>query len=159
MEAEAGIHIRLAGAGDDDFILDLAERFVDFELPAWRRRGETASGIRRDLRKHLIEPSAGSHMFVAEDNKGERVGFVHLQTVIDMLTGATNCHISDLACARGQDGRGIGSTLLAFAEGWARERHCRFITLNVFPGNARARRLYERRGFGEELVRLAKPVR
>jgi hypothetical protein len=29
----------------------------------------------------------------------------------------------------------------------------------VFPGNARARALYERNGYGIELLRMAKPVR
>jgi ribosomal protein S18 acetylase RimI-like enzyme len=56
------------------------------------------------------------------------------------------------------DGRGIGGHLLAFAEEWARTHGCRFITLGVFPGNARARALYERHGYGVELLRMAKPV-
>lgn len=98
-------------------------------------------------------------MFVAEDDDGERIGFIHLQLVADALTGAATCHIGNLACAHGRDGRGVGSALLTFAERWAREHHCHFIVLNVFPGNRRARRLYQHHGFGEELVRLAKSMR
>ncbi|TLY53500.1 MAG: GNAT family N-acetyltransferase, partial [Gammaproteobacteria bacterium] len=30
------VHIRLAHADDDEFILGLAARFVEFELPKWR---------------------------------------------------------------------------------------------------------------------------
>jgi ribosomal protein S18 acetylase RimI-like enzyme len=56
------------------------------------------------------------------------------------------------------DGRGIGGRLLAFAEDWARGHGCRYITLGVFPGNTRARALYERHGYGVELLRMAKPV-
>jgi hypothetical protein len=41
--------IRLAQAADDDFILGLVGRFVEFELPAWRKRNECAEGIRRDV--------------------------------------------------------------------------------------------------------------
>ncbi len=159
MEAEAGIHVRLADAGDDDFILGLVDRFVEFELPSWRRRGETAAGIRRDIQRHLSEQPAGSHLFVAEDDEGERVGFLHLQMVSDFFTGAPNCHISDLAVARGHDGKGVGSALIAYAERWAREHHCRFLTLAAFPGNTRGRELYTRHGFGEELIRMTKPLR
>lgn len=159
MDNQAGIHIRLADSGDDDFILGLVERFVGFELPPWRRRGETAAGIRQDLARHLRDQPAGSFLFVAEDDDGQRVGFLHLQTTTDFFTGASNCHISDLAVATGHDGKGVGGALIAYAERWAREHHCRHVTLAVFPGNARARALYAKHGFGEEMIRMAKPVK
>jgi ribosomal protein S18 acetylase RimI-like enzyme len=56
------------------------------------------------------------------------------------------------------DGRGIGARLLEFSEAFARDHGCRFITLGVFPGNARARALYERHGYGVELLRMTKPL-
>lgn len=158
-DARTGLSIRLANADDDGFILGLVGRFVEFELPPWRRRGECAAGIRADVARHLAEQPAGSHVFVAEDDAGERVGFLHLQTVPDYFTGARNCHISDLAVAAAFDGRGIGRALLGFAERWAREHHCRHLTLAVFPGNERARTLYERCGFGLDLLRMAKPLK
>jgi ribosomal protein S18 acetylase RimI-like enzyme len=156
--------IRLARADDDEFILGLCGRFVEFELPAWRKRHECVQGIRNDVERHLTEQPAGSHLFVVEDegvdgDDAARVGFLHLQTVADHFTNVQNCHISDLAVAPGCDGRGIGSTLLAFAEDWAKQHRCRHMTLAVFPGNARARELYERHGYGIDLLRMAKPVR
>ena len=90
---------------------------------------------------------------------GQRVGFLHLQTTTDFFTGASNCHISDLAVATGHDGKGVGGALIAYAERWAREHHCRHVTLAVFPGNARARALYAKHGFGEEMIRMAKAVK
>src|SRR3569623_1800763 len=159
MDAEAGIHIRLADAGDDDFILGLVDRFVDIELPAWRRRGETAAGSRKDVQRHVREQPAGSHLFVAEDDDGERVAFLHLQNMTDFFTGAANCHISDLVVAPGHDGKGIGKALLAYTERWARDHHCRHVTLADFPGTQRARDLYARNGFGEEHIRMVTPVR
>ena len=47
---------------------------------------------------------------------------------------------------------------MAHAEAWARERGHARMTLNVFEGNGRARRLYERAGFGSEMRRYAKSL-
>lgn len=152
--------IRLADADDDDFIFSLVPRFVDFPLPAWRRRNECIEGIRKDIAHHLQDQPANSFLFVAEDrDDGRRVGFMHLQKTQDFFNGRINCHISDLAVAPKDDGRGVGRALLGHAEEWAREHHCHIVTLAVFPGNERARRMYDAAGYGVELVRMAKPVR
>jgi ribosomal protein S18 acetylase RimI-like enzyme len=152
-------HIRLAHADDDDFILALAARFVDFDLPAWRKRSETLNGIRADIARHLRELPPASHLYVAEDEDGERLGFLHLQTQKDFFTGVLNCHISDLVVAPQFDGKGVGSALLKFAEHWAKEHRCKHVTLSVFPANARAQALYERHGYGVETLRMAKLVK
>jgi GNAT superfamily N-acetyltransferase len=149
--------IRLA-EDDDDFILALVPRFVDFTLPAWRRRHECIEGIRQDLLRHLEDQPANSYLFVAEGEDGERLGFIHLQRTADFFTGRSNCHVSDLAVVPEHEGNGVGKALLAHAEDWAREHHCHMVTLAVFPGNARARGLYEASGYAEDLLRLAKPV-
>jgi len=150
--------IRLA-EDDDDFILGLAPRFVDFPLPPWRKRHECIEGIRRDLARHLEEQPANSFLFVAENADGEPVGFIHLQKTQDFFNGHINCHVSDLAVAPGHEGQGVGKALLDHAEAWAREHRCVLVTLAVFPGNERARALYEAAGYGTDLLRLAKPVR
>ncbi|MEP7041726.1 MAG: GNAT family N-acetyltransferase [Dokdonella sp.] len=159
MESVADFHIRLARADDDEFILGLIGRFVEFELPAWRKRSECAHGIRADVARHLREQPAGTHFFVAEDGDAALMGFLHLQTTADYFTGAQNCHIADLAVAPERDGQGVGSLLLKFAEDWAKQHRCRHLTLAVFPGNERARALYERHGYGIDVLRMAKPVR
>ena len=99
------VHIRLADSGDDDFIPGLVERFVGF-------RAAASGAARRDRRRHPpgscpapARPAGRSFLFVAEDDDGQRVGFLHLQTTTDFFTGASNCHISDLAVATGHDGR------------------------------------------------------
>ena len=152
-------HVRLAHADDDDFILAQAARLVAFELPKWRKARDTLAGIRADIARHLRELPAASHLFVAEDEDAERLGFLHLQTQKDFFTGVLNCHIADLVVASGHDGKGVGSALIAYAEQWAREHRCRHVTLSVFPGNGRARELYARHGYGDELIRMAKALR
>ena len=152
-------HIRLAAADDDEFILSLVSRFVAFDLPSWRKRSETLAGIRDDIARHLRELPPASHLYVAEDEDAVRLGFMHLQTHKVFFTGVLNCHISDLVVAPESDGKGIGSALLAFAERWAKEHRCRYMTLGVFPANERARALYERHGYGIETLRMAKAVK
>ncbi|MEO6801309.1 MAG: GNAT family N-acetyltransferase [Rhodanobacter sp.] len=150
--------IRLAD-DDDDFILSLVPRLVDFALPAWRRRHECIEGIRRDLHDHLEDGAANSFLFVAEDEQGERVGLIELQKTRDFFTSRTNCHVNNVAVVPGHERRGIGKALMAHAENWAREHHCALVTLAVFPGNERALALYESCGYATDLLRLVKPVR
>ena len=151
--------IRLAESDDDEFILGLVPRFVDFKLPNGRTRTDCLKGIESDLVKHLDEQPSNSYIFVAENDEGEPVGFVHLQKTKDFFTHRDNCHISDIAVAQSHEGRGIARALLDHAENWAREHRCQLITLAVFPGNERARAVYESAGFAADLLRLAKPVR
>lgn len=158
-DAVTAAHVRLARAADDEFILGLVPRFVAFDLPPWRKRSETLAGIRDDIARHLRELPPASHLYVAEDEDGERLGFLHLQTQKDFFTGALNCHIADLVVAPQYDGQGTGSALLAFAERWAKEHRCRLLTLGVFSGNERARVLYDRCGYGIETLRMAKAVK
>ena len=154
----SAIAIRPAMPADADFILSLAPRFVAFALPKGRRKRETAAAIRADIERALHEAPHDDHFFVAETDAGTRTGFLHLQLQRDFFTGARACHISDLAVAPGHEGAGIGHALLAHAHKWAKARHCKLLTLSVFPGNARARALYEHTGFTTDLLRMTKPV-
>lgn len=153
------IRIRPAIADDKDFILSLTPRFVSFDLPKGRRKGETQAAIRADIEHAWDDAPPSDHFFVAEDAAATRIGFLHLQVQRDFFSGARACHVSDLAVAPGHDGRGIGRALLAHAETWARAHRCKLLTLSVFPGNTRARSLYERSGFATDLVRMTKSLR
>lgn len=153
------LHFRLAEAGDESFILSLAERLLAFDLPAWRKRGEALSHLRGDLRRHLLDEPPGSYMFIAEDNDGEPAALLHLQKSSDLLSGKPTVHISDLAVPVTREGQGIGRALLVWAENWAREHGAAALTLNVFPGNARAQALYARNGFQTDLLKLVRPLR
>lgn len=151
--------IRPATADDSDFILSLVPRFVAFELPKGRRKREVAAAIRIDIERALREAAPGEQFFVVEDASGSRNGFLHLQVQRDFFTGARTCHLADLAVAPGHEGRGIGRALLDYAQAWAKTHRCKLLTLAVFPGNARARGLYESAGFATDLLRMVKPVR
>ncbi len=150
--------MRAAEPGDDEFVLGLVSRFTDFEMPKGRKRIEVTEGIRRDLRRHLDDDLPGSFLFIAETDEGRRAGFLHLQIASDFFTGRGNCHVSDLVLSKEWDGRGLGRAMLEFAERFAREHQCERLTLAVFPGNERARKLYDEFGFHTDILRLAKPL-
>ena len=152
------ITIRPATADDTDFILSLAPRFVAFDLPKSRRKREVVAAIRADIERALRDSPASSHFFIAEDARHRNSGFLHLQVQRDFFSGARACHVSVLVVAPGYEGHGIGRTLLVHAERWAKAHRCKLLTLSVFPGNARARALYERCGFASDLLRMTKPV-
>jgi ribosomal protein S18 acetylase RimI-like enzyme len=156
-EAEASTAIRSARTDDDDFILGLAERFTAFELPQGRDRAVLNQAIGADIASHLRERPATSYFFIIED-AGARAGFIHLQLVDDFFGEGTICHVSDLAIQPAHEGRGLAGALLRHAEALAREHACARLTLSVFPGNTRARALYERHEFGLDLIRMGKPL-
>ncbi len=149
--------IRAATRADDGFILGLVERFGEFPLPPGRDAATVTAALRRDLELHLHERPLTSHFFVISQAR-QRAGFVHLQLVDDFFGAGLLCHISDLAVARADEGRGLARQLLAHGEAFARDHGCVRLTLGVFPGNARARALYASYGFDSDMLRLGKPL-
>lgn len=152
----SGVRIRLALAGDRAFILDLADRLTEFGVVPGRERSQMVVRDRAVLAKALAEPSADTALFVAEDDDGRPVGFIHLTTADDYYSDSATGHIADVVVAQAAGGRGVGSALMRYAEEWARERGFAMLTLNVFTANGRARDLYRRLGFQEEWVRCIK---
>lgn len=150
------IRICPAGADDTDFILSLVPRFVAFDLPKGRGKRKTLAAIRADIERAVLVLQPTDHFFVAQDAASQPIGFLHLQIQRDFFSGARACHISDLAVTAGHDGEGIGRALLAHAHKWAHTHRCKLLTLSVFPGNTRARALYEQAGFATDLLRMIK---
>jgi GNAT superfamily N-acetyltransferase len=155
---ESSFNIRPVGPDDSEFILSLVPRFVTCALPTSHRKRDVVAAIRAEIERALRDPRPGEHFFVAEDAGGGRIGFLHLQVQRDFLSAVRACHVSDLAVAEGHDGQGIGHALLEHARQWAQDHHCKLLTLSVFPGNVRARALYDRAGFSPDLLRMVKPL-
>lgn len=156
---DQSLTVRPATSDDNDFILSLAPRFVTFDLPQGRRKRDVVAALRADLEHALREKPASDCFFIAGDANGKPLGFLHLQAQRDFFSHERACHVSDIAVAAGSEGRGVGRMLLEHAQRWARQHHCRLLTLSVFPGNVRARALYESVGFIPDLLRMVKPVR
>ncbi len=151
------LRLRPAQPADLPFLLSLAPRLAESGVPPWRRPAHVVEAERQALTRALEAGSPDAPILIAEAD-GAPVGFVYLETHVDFFTGSSHAHISVLAVADAAQGHGVGQALLAAAEDWARGRGYPFISLNVFTDNARARRVYERLGYGPETLRYVKPL-
>ena len=148
--------IRAGRRSDEAAVLTLAERMANFDVPPWRSAEEITDADGRSMVSALGLGHPDSEVFLAERG-GDTVGCLHMMVARDFF-GRRHAHISVIAVSEAAEGTGTGRALMAYAERWARERALPIITLNVFAGNARARRLYERAGFQVELLKYAKPL-
>jgi len=154
----AAVRIRDAQPDDRDFILRLVPELLAFDSPpVWRGVGEMTAVDVRVIGEALEGRPRGASVLIAEDERGLRMGFIHLCEEQDYFGGACG-HVGDVVVTPAARGRGVGRALLAAGERWARERGYRMLTLNVFVGNARARALYEAIGFRPETVRHVKEL-
>ncbi len=152
------IRVRIYKPDDRNFITSLIPRFSEFELPAWRKRDEIDSATQTSLQRAMEEPEPDSAIFIAEDEMGTPVGFIHLETQIDYF-GEKHGYISDLAVDQSFEGKGVGHLLLETAEEWTRTKGYRLLSLYVFAGNTHARRIYEKHGFDQEVIKYVKEIK
>jgi GNAT superfamily N-acetyltransferase len=153
------MRVRPAGPEDADFVLRLVPELVAFGPPRWRDTGQMIDTDRLVITRALRGAPDGATVLVAEDARGQRLGFIHLCGELDYYTRAECGHIADIVVTPEARGRGVGRTFVAAAERWARARGYSMLTLNVFVENSSARALYERTGFGAETVRYVKNLR
>jgi RimJ/RimL family protein N-acetyltransferase len=127
--------------GDLDEFLDL------LELVASEKRyiGSEAPIDRASKRAQFLErlDSDGWGSLVAVDSAGTIVGQIGLKDMRGLIE-------IGMLVAPNLRGRSIGSALLTAGLDWARQRDAYKITLQVWPHNEGARRLYTKFGFVEE---------
>jgi GNAT superfamily N-acetyltransferase len=138
-------------------VLDLAERLVSFDVPAWRGKPELVEGDRRALAQWFEDQSESEAMYVAELN-GEPAGCAYLVTLVDYFNLKPHAHLSVLAVTADAEGQGVGTALIDQSIAWAKERGSDRLTLSALVTNSRARALYERKGFAGEYIRYVLPL-
>jgi GNAT superfamily N-acetyltransferase len=151
------IAIRGASPADRDFVVETARRFAAFGPPAWRTPHEVVAGEVRCLDDFFDRGMQGATLLVA-DAEAVPAGFAYLEHHTDYFSGERHGHLGMIAVTDAAEGTGVGAALLRAAEAWAREHGYTRLTLNVFEGNARARRAYERAGFSVETIKYVKNV-
>jgi GNAT superfamily N-acetyltransferase len=149
--------VRTATAADRDFILGLVPRLRAFGEPPLRPAAALDEAERAALARALAELAPGATLLGAELDDAP-AGVAYAETATDYFTGERHGHLSILIVAGAGEGRGVGRALLAAVAGWAAAQGYRFVTLNVFAANERARRVYERAGYAPDTVRYAKEL-
>ena len=150
-------NVRPARPGDASFITGLAGRLAEVSRLPWLERDATdrfaASGC-NEAAAAIGRP--GHAVVIASDGTGEPVGFAHVQLDQSAFTGETVGYVSFVVVVADAAGSGIGRRLMTAAEDWASQQGCSMITLEVFAANAVARAVYDRLGYREQTLKLAK---
>jgi GNAT superfamily N-acetyltransferase len=151
--------IRPATEADRAFALGLVPRLRSFGRVPLRSIEDLDAAERRTLGDAFDNLPADAVLLVAEHPRDGALGFAYAVTATDYFTQEAHGHLAIIAVAETGEGRGVGRALMAAVEEWAAGRGYRLLTLNVFDGNGRARDLYEKNGFGVDMLRLIKEVR
>jgi len=149
--------IRPATIEDKDFILSMVPRLVEFGPPAWRDKEKLVAFDRKVLHDELRNLHSEDAIFIAEENK-KPLGFIHIRLGSDYYYKEKHGHIEDLVVAVEGEGKGIGKLLIRTAEEWARSQGFRWLTLNVFAQNQKATQVYEKLGYGEDILKYVKEL-
>jgi ribosomal protein S18 acetylase RimI-like enzyme len=154
------ITIRKASPDDASFIAAHAHRMLDFNLPGWRSN-EKDKMVKADinhLTKALQANGENDAMFIAEDESQTPLGFLRVNMQEDYFTGEQHAHVNDIVVTAEAEGKGAGKLLLEKADEWAKEKNARWITLNVFDENFRAKKVYEKSGYKIEWIKYLKEI-
>lgn len=160
---QKAILIRPYHPDDAEQVVLCIQELQDYErmLEADRVEGRTiASRYLADLLTSCREKTGA--IFVALHDAHMVAGFVSLwlehEAETYLSTLVDYAYVSDIVVRAAYRGRGIGQSLLARAEEYARQVHAPLLRLNVLARNDLARRSYHRAGFREYEVALLKPL-
>ena len=158
MDKNTNIRIRPASTKDQEFILSLLPRLVEFGPPTWRDVPQMIATDLQIVSEKLMNPSSDVVFFIAEDEKRIPLGFIHLEARTDYYYQEKHGHIANVIVAPRGEGQGIGRMLIEKGEKWAREQGYRWLTLSVFAQNLRARSVYQQLGYGEDIIKYVKEL-
>lgn len=158
------VHVRAARADDRDALIALIPRLRAFG-PVPLRPLDALDRAERDTLTLALDTLVGPSgllpevaLLVAETPAVAVAGTALVQTKTDYFTGEAHGHLAILVVAEAAEGQGAGRALLAAAEEWSAARGHRFLTLNVFAANERARTVYERAGYALDTLKYFKEL-
>ena len=150
--------VRPAAPCDLAGVVALVPRLRAFGAPPLRPIEALDAAEQRTIEQFFDAPPEGAHLWVAVTADRGVIGAAYAHDAKDYFTGETHGHLGILAVSADVEGQGVGRALMAGVERWAAERAYRFITLNVFAGNARALGVYERAGYRPDTMRYVKEL-
>jgi len=99
-----------------------------------------------------------SHVIVAECSNATLAGVAIYTLRSELLSGDPSAHLEVLVVHEKHTRQGLGKQLIDRTESEAAAKGATSLSLHVFNANERARALYKRCGFDEELLRCYKPI-
>ena len=147
---------RPAQLNDKEELLSLFPELADFELPIQRVAKHLWEGDAELLCSILEEKSTVTFADVAINKSGSILGVIMVTLREELLSHAPSAHLETIIVAPHARGNGLGSQLLKRAEKKVLDMGAKSLTLHVFSNNIRARSLYKKHGYDEELLRCIK---
>lgn len=136
-----------------DRVLALMPRLAQFDLPERRVREHLWQSDAAMMQRWFDGDAPAVHVFVAALDDEPVAGLAMFSLREELLSHTPSAHLEALAVRDGCEGRGVGSALLERCHEEARRLGAHSMTLHVFARNTRARAVYARAGYDEELLR------
>ncbi len=149
--------IRAGTPNDLPEIEILLPRLADFDVPTYRVAKHLWQGDRDMVREWALGNRDDIEVVIAVA-MDSIVGVAVLSLGNELLSGEPSVHLEVLAVGAGAEGAGVGSALIRETETIALAKGAKSISLHVFSNNKRARTLYERQGFNDDLRRYYKSL-
>lgn len=149
--------IREAQESDHSFIFELSPYLSEVAQLDWHTNDVIQKMQNDYISEMLVETMEPNITLIAEINNVS-LGFVHVRTHVDSISGETCGTIPLLAVLPKSQGLGVGKILIEHGEKWAKNLGCRLLHLEVFANNKKADSFYQNLGFKPETVHMIKPI-
>lgn len=149
-------NIRAAEAKDEDSICTLLPQLADFNVPERRNPDDLWQGDAALVKQIIAGEAPDSFCQVAVDDADGILGVIVVTMREELMSHAPSAHLEAIVVAPQARGQRLGERLLAHCESEAKARGAQSLSLHVFSNNQRARNLYVKSGFDEELIRATK---
>lgn len=148
--------IRFATPSDGEKMYEMLPRLAAFELPHNRNPKDTFSGDGKMLRKWIDGKEQNCFVYIAVNESDDILGWSYVRMQPEFMSYEPGCHLEVILVDESAAGNGIGQALLETSEIEAKKRGAESMTLHVWKNNTRARAIYEKNGFTDELSRYVK---
>jgi len=148
--------IRFATPQDGEKMYAMLPRLAAFQLPENRFPKDTYTGDGKMLKRWINGKEQDCFVYVAIDKSNNILGWSYVRMQPEFMSYTPGCHLEVIVVDTEVSGHGIGQSLLEISQTEAKKRGAKSMTLHVWKNNKRARAIYEKNGFNDELSRYVK---
>ncbi|GIP64596.1 GNAT family N-acetyltransferase [Virgibacillus pantothenticus] len=148
--------IRNYKSEDKEFLVSLSSRFTEFDFLRFREPLQMEKK-QEEMALEAISKNF-SNIFIAETN-GEYLGYIEMRGIVDYFTGEKQGYLSAIAVTKKYEGNGVGKKLMKKAEEWTNDKGYKELVLQLFNGNERAMKFYEKLGFEKDITVMIKQLK